>query len=102
MIKAIPLNRQSDVFAYTDHPLHGVNRRCPSEFESTSSTRTISNQINPAIGCKIPPKKAKEMQILCKNELTRFLAETKDADLYALFLLELSTGVRREDILGLQ
>ena len=42
------------------------------------------------------------MQILCKNELTRFLAETKDADLYALFLLELSTGVRREDILGLQ
>ena len=59
-------------------------------------------KVNPAIGCKIPPKKAKEMQVLCKDELTKFLAEAKEADLYELFLLELGTGMRRGEIMGLQ
>ena len=59
-------------------------------------------KVNPAIGCKIPPKKAKEMQVLCKDELMKFLAEAKEADLYELFLLELGTGMRRGEIMGLQ
>jgi len=32
---------------------------------------------NPAIGCKLPPKKAKEMQVLDREELQRFLIQAK-------------------------
>lgn len=34
---------------------------------------------NPAIGCKLPPKKAREMQVLDREELQRFLIQAKAA-----------------------
>ena len=56
---------------------------------------------NPAIGCKLPPLKAKEMKILSKEEIQRFLIQAKEDGLYELFLLELTTGLRRGEILAL-
>ena len=56
---------------------------------------------NPAIGCKLPPLKAKEMKILSKEEIQRFLVQAKEEGLYELFLLELTTGLRRGEILAL-
>ena len=56
---------------------------------------------NPAIGCKLPPLKAKEMKILSKDEIQRFLIQAKEEGLYELFLLELTTGLRRGEILAL-
>ena len=32
---------------------------------------------NPAIGCKLPPKKAREMQVLDRGELQRFLIQAQ-------------------------
>ncbi|MBQ8860997.1 MAG: site-specific integrase [Ruminococcus sp.] len=57
---------------------------------------------NPAIGCKLPPKKAKEMQVLTNEEIQRFLIQAKEDGFYEFFLLELATGMRRGEILGLQ
>ena len=57
---------------------------------------------NPSAGCKLPPKKGKEMQILTKSELGRFFARAKEEGYYELFLLELSTGMRRGEIVGLK
>ena len=57
---------------------------------------------NPSLGCKLPPKKGREMQVLTPNEIARFLARAKEEDYYELFLLELSTGMRRGEILGLK
>ena len=34
-------------------------------------------QINPAIGCKLPPKKSGEMNILTQEEMQRFLIQAK-------------------------
>ena len=42
------------------------------------------------------------MQILSPSELGRFLARAKEEDYYEMFLLELSTGMRRGEILGLK
>ena len=56
---------------------------------------------NPSIGCKLPPLKTKEMKILSKEEIQRFLIQTKEEGLYELFLLELTTGLRRGEILAL-
>ncbi len=59
-------------------------------------------QINPAKGCEIPSKKAAEMKILSKDEIQRFLIQAKAEGYFELFLLELSTGLRRGEILALQ
>ena len=57
---------------------------------------------NPSVDCKLPPKKDREMQILSPSEIWRFLARAKEEGYYELFLLELSTGMRRGEILGLK
>ncbi len=57
---------------------------------------------NPAIGCKLPPKKAREMQVLDREELQRFLIQAQAEGYYELFLLDLATGLRRGEIMVLQ
>ena len=57
---------------------------------------------NPAIGCKLPPKKAREMQVLDREELQRFLIQAQADGYYELFLLDLATGLRRGEIMALQ
>ena len=56
---------------------------------------------NPAIGCKLPPKKAREMQVLTREELQRFLIQAKFEGYYEVFLLDLATGLRRGELLAL-
>ena len=57
---------------------------------------------NPAIGCKLPPKRAREMQVLDREELQRFLIQAQTEGYYELFLLELATGLRRGELMALQ
>ncbi len=57
---------------------------------------------NPAIGCKLPPKKSREMKVLTQNEVIRFLNRAKEEGYYELFILELGTGMRRGEILALK
>lgn len=57
---------------------------------------------NPAVGCKLPPLKGKEMKILTLEEIQRFLIQAKAEGMYELFLLELTTGMRRGELLALR
>jgi integrase len=59
-------------------------------------------QVNPAIGCRLPSDTKQEMKILTREEMQRLLLQAKEDDCYELFLLELSTGLRRGEILALQ
>ena len=69
---------------------------------------TLTNQIfkqvhtNPAVGCKLPPLKGKEMKILSQEEIQRFLIQARAEGMYELFLLELTTGMRRGELLALR
>lgn len=56
---------------------------------------------NPILGCKLPPTEPKEMKVLTKEEIQRFLIQAKEEGMYELFLLELTTGLRRGEILAL-
>ena len=73
---------------------------CRACLEKAIAERLIAK--NPATDCKLPPKKDREMQILSQSETWRFLARAKEEGYYELFLLELSTGMRRGEILGLK
>ena len=44
-------------------------------------------RIDPAADCKLPPQNTKEMQILPREELQRFLIQAKEEGYFELFLL---------------
>ena len=73
---------------------------CRSALEKAVQDGLI--RVNPAIGCKLPPKKAREMQVLTRDELQRFLIQAQAEGYYELFLLELATGLRRGELMALQ
>ena len=57
---------------------------------------------NPALACKAPATHPKEMQVLTQEEMQRLLIQAKENDCYELLLLELSTGLRRGELLALR
>ena len=59
-------------------------------------------RINPAADCKLPPKKAKEIRTLTRPEIHRLLFQAKEEGFYEMFLLDLFTGLRRGELVGLQ
>ncbi len=69
--------------------------KCRSALEKAKAEGLIKK--NSAIGCKLPPKKAREMQVLTREEMQRFLIQAKEEGYYEAFLLELATGMRREN-----
>ena len=56
---------------------------------------------NPALSCKAPVTRPKEMQVLTGEEIQRLLIQAKEDNCFELFLLELTTGLRRGEILAL-
>ena len=57
---------------------------------------------NPAQGCKLPQLEKKEMKILPQEKIGMYLAEAEKRGLLAAFYLELTTGLRRGELLALQ
>ena len=56
---------------------------------------------NPAQGCKLPKLEKKEMRILPQEKIGMYLAEAERQGLLAAFYLELTTGLRRGELLAL-
>ncbi|WP_298033985.1 tyrosine-type recombinase/integrase [uncultured Dysosmobacter sp.] len=83
---------------------NGVVRACHGKCRSALEKAKAEGLIkkNPAIGCKLPPKKAREMQVLTREEMQRFLIQAKEEGYYEAFLLELATGMRRGELMALQ
>ena len=84
----------------SDRMIRGLHATCRIALEKAVTERLIP--INPAVGCKLPPKKAREMQVLTHEEMQRFLIQAKENDFYELALLELATGMRRGEICALK
>ena len=57
---------------------------------------------NPADGCALPKAEHKEMQTLPVEQLTSFLREAKDSGVFVLYYIDLTTGLRRGELLGLK
>ena len=84
----------------SDRMVRMCHATCRSALEKAVQDGLI--RVNPAIGCKLPPKKAREMQVLTREELQRFLIQAQAEGYYELFLLDLATGLRRGELLALQ
>ena len=84
----------------SDRMVRSCHALCRSSLEKAVEERLITR--NPSIGCKLPPKKNGEMKVLTQNEIVRLLNQAYDEGYYEMFLLELTTGMRRGEMLGLK
>lgn len=84
----------------SDRTIRSMHAVCRQALEKAVSENLIT--ANPAIGCKLPPKKSREMQVLTPEEMQRFLIQAKYEGYFEMLLLELTTGMRRGELLALQ
>ena len=59
----------------------------------------INENVNEAV--ELPKKEKKEISVMTVDEMKRLLELFKESSYYALFLLEMQTGLRKGEILGL-
>lgn len=83
-----------------DRSVRSCHAVCQMALDKAVEEKLIHS--NPAVGCKLPPIKGKEMKILTQEEIQRFLIQAKAEGMYELFLLELTTGMRRSELLALR
>lgn len=57
---------------------------------------------NPTKRCALPKVEHKEMHTLPAEQLSAFLREAKESGVYELYYLDLATGLRRGELLGLK
>jgi len=57
---------------------------------------------NPTQGCALSKVEHKEMKTLTADQLSAFFQEAKDSGVYELYYLDLATGLRRGELLGLK
>ena len=84
----------------SDRMVRMCHAKCRAALDQAVQENLI--RTNPAVGCKLPPKRGREMQVLSRQELQRFLIQAKADDYFELFLLDLSTGLLRGELLALQ
>ena len=84
----------------SDRMVRMCHAHCRSALEKALEDGLVHTNV--AVGCKIPPKKAKEMKVLTEEEMQRFLIQAKYDGYFEICLLALTTGMRRGEIMGLQ
>ena len=57
---------------------------------------------NPTQGCALPKIEHQEMKTLTAEQLGAFFQEARDSGVYELYYLDLATGLRRGELLGLR
>lgn len=73
---------------------------CRSALEKTVQDCLL--RTNTAIGCKLPPKQGRKMQVLGGEEVHQFLIQVQAEDYYyELFLLDLCTDLRQNKLMAL-
>ena len=93
---------------FTDKYGEGLSNRmvrmchatCRSALEKAVQDGLI--RVNPAIGCKLPPARKGEMNLLSRESMQKLLIQAKEEKYYELFLLEFATGLRLGKLTALQ
>ena len=84
----------------SDQTVRGIHTTLRAALNKAAEEKLIFR--NPADSCKPPSARPREMQVLTPEEIQRLLIQAKEDGCYELLLLELSTGLRRGEILALR
>ena len=80
--------------------VRNIHRIISSALKLAVDQRLIAR--NPAGGCALPKVERKEMQTLPAAQLAAFLQEARESGVFALYYIDLTTGLRRGELLGLK
>ena len=94
------IRRELNGNGVSDSYVRGIHASCNAALNKAVEEGLICK--NPAGECKLPPKRYAEMKVLTHEEIHRMLVQAKAEGLFELFFLDLSTGLRRGEVLGLQ
>ena len=83
-----------------DSQLRNIHSLCWRALEKAVSGNLIPQ--NPASGCKLPPARKGEMNVLSRESMQKLLIQAKEEKYYVLFLLEFATGLRLGELTVLQ
>lgn len=79
--------------------IRGMHNMLKSCLNSAVDERLILR--NPAMGCKLPRAEKKEMKVLTQEQLGSYLAAANARGLLPMFFLELTTGLRKGELVPL-
>ena len=80
--------------------VRNLNQIISSAMKLAMDQRLISK--NPADGCALPKVEHKEMKTLPVEQLNAFLMEAKKTGTFEMYYIDLATGLRRGELLGLK
>ena len=80
--------------------VRNINQVISSAMDLAVAQKIILN--NPTDACELPKLEHKEMQTVPAEQLSAFLEEAKRSGVYEMYYIELATGLRRGELLGLK
>lgn len=80
--------------------VRNIHQMICSAYNFAIDQRLVSK--NPAQGCALPKIEHREMKTLTPEQLGAFFKEAKESGVYELYYLDLATGLRRGELLGLK
>ncbi len=80
--------------------VRNINQVISSAMDFAKGQKLIS--VNPTDGCALPKLEHREMKTLPVEQLTSFLREAKESGVFEMYYIELATGLRRGELLGLK
>lgn len=84
----------------SDRAIQSCHITCKSALARAISDGLIKK--NPAEFCKVKSQKRAEMKVLSPDEIQRFLIQAKYDGYFEIFLMDLMTGLRRGELLGVK
>lgn len=80
--------------------VRNINQMIPSAMDFAIAQKIIAE--NPCKAVALPKVEHKEMQSIPAEQLQAFLTEAKATGVYEMYYIELATGLRRGELLGLK
>ena len=80
--------------------VRNINQVISSALDLAKEQKLIST--NPSDSCVLPEVEHKELQTIPAEDLAKFLREAKASGVYEMYYIELATGLRRGELLGLK
>ena len=80
--------------------VRNINQVISSAMDLAVAQKIILN--NPTNACELPKVEHKEMQTIPAEQLQAFLYEARATGVYEMYYIELATGLRRGELLGLK
>ena len=94
------LEAQNQPKGLSPKTVRNINQVISSAMQLAIQQHLVSH--DPTDGCALPKTEHREMQTLSADQLAAFLLEAKHSGVFEMYYIELATGLRRGELLGLK